>query len=91
MFRTTVIWVTLSLLAVPAFSQGTNCTGLPTASQLNTLLAAAAGADVGGLFNGARMWAAVVNRSGEVCAYATSTTDPAQAWPGSQAIAKAKA
>ncbi len=37
------------------------------------------------------MWAAVVNRSGEVCAYTTSTSDPTQVWPGSQAIAKAKA
>jgi uncharacterized protein GlcG (DUF336 family) len=37
------------------------------------------------------MWAAVVNRNGEVCAYTTSTDDPSQVWPGSQAIAKAKA
>jgi uncharacterized protein GlcG (DUF336 family) len=37
------------------------------------------------------MWAAVVNRDGEVCAYVTSTADPTQVWPGSQAIAKAKA
>ncbi len=37
------------------------------------------------------MWAAVVNRDGGVCAYATSTDDPDQVWPGSQAIAKAKA
>src|SRR5678815_226621 len=37
------------------------------------------------------MWAAVVNRDGEICAYATSTPDPAKVWPGSQAIAKAKA
>ncbi len=34
---------------------------------------------------------AVVNRDGELCAFITSTTDPTQAWPGSQAIAKAKA
>lgn len=34
---------------------------------------------------------AVVNRDGELCAYATSTSDPTQVWPGSQAIAKAKA
>jgi len=33
----------------------------------------------------------VVNRDGEVCAYSTSTDDPTQVWPGSQAIAKAKA
>jgi uncharacterized protein GlcG (DUF336 family) len=32
-----------------------------------------------------------VNRAGEVCGYATSTDDPTQVWPGSQAIAKAKA
>jgi len=37
------------------------------------------------------MWAAVVNRDGELCASATSTADPSQVWPGSQAIAKAKA
>ena len=37
------------------------------------------------------MWAAVVNRAGEVCAAAASKSDPTQVWPGSQAIAKAKA
>jgi len=37
------------------------------------------------------MWAAVVNRDGEVCAFTTGTADPTQVWPGSQAIAKAKA
>jgi uncharacterized protein GlcG (DUF336 family) len=37
------------------------------------------------------MWGAVVNRDGELCAYVTSTVDPTQVWPGSQAIAKAKA
>jgi uncharacterized protein GlcG (DUF336 family) len=62
-------------------------------AQLKTMLAAApsAGGSAGGLFLGQRMWAVVVNRSGEVCAAATSTTDPTQVWPGSQAIAKAKA
>ena len=37
------------------------------------------------------MWGAIVNRSGEICTFATSTDDPTQVWPGSQAIAKAKA
>jgi uncharacterized protein GlcG (DUF336 family) len=37
------------------------------------------------------MWAAVVNRDGEFCTAVTSTDDPTQVWPGSQAIAKAKA
>ena len=46
---------------------------------------------VGGLFGGARMWGAIVNRNGALCAYVTSTSDPTQVWPGSQAIAKAKA
>jgi len=75
-----------------------NCKGLPTAAQLKTYLQNAAsmsggtiGGTVGGLFNGTRMWATVVNRDGEICAYATSTNDPTQVWPGSQAIAKAKA
>lgn len=70
-----------------------NCSGLPTESQLKTLLNAAptAGGEAGGLFHGTRMWAAVVNRSGVLCAAATSTADPTQVWPGSQAIAKSKA
>jgi uncharacterized protein GlcG (DUF336 family) len=69
------------------------CTGLPTEVELAELLvqAPSAGGDAGGLFQGTRMWGAVVNRDGEVCAYVTSTVDPSQVWPGSQAIAKAKA
>jgi uncharacterized protein GlcG (DUF336 family) len=46
---------------------------------------------IGGLFGGTRMWAAVVDREGELCAFTTSTSDPTQVWPGSQSIAKAKA
>src|SRR5262245_8736436 len=76
------------------------CSGLPSASDLAGFLAAAPtltnppspiGGTIGGLFNGTRMWGAVVNRDGELCAYATNQADPAQVWPGSQAIAKAKA
>jgi uncharacterized protein GlcG (DUF336 family) len=37
------------------------------------------------------MWGAIVDRQGEVCVAVTSTQDPTQAWPISQAIAKAKA
>ena len=33
----------------------------------------------------------LVNRQGQICATAVATDDPASAWPGSQAIAKAKA
>jgi uncharacterized protein GlcG (DUF336 family) len=90
---------------IVAWSNGTaaDCKGLPTQAELQALLVAApdcadctaliisGGNTVGGLFNGTRMWGAVVNRDSEVCAFATSTADPTQAWPGSQAIAKAKA
>ena len=37
------------------------------------------------------MWGAIVDRGGEICTFATTTPDPTQVWPGSQAIAKAKA
>jgi len=47
--------------------------------------------EAGGLFSGKMEWAAVVNRQGEICATAAATDDAASAWPGSQAIAKAKA
>lgn len=78
------------------------CAGLPNEAMLKMAMQkAAAGTDisgalgpgtgVGGLFGGNRMWAAAVNREGKLCAYVTSTNDPAGTWPGSQAIAKAKA
>jgi uncharacterized protein GlcG (DUF336 family) len=70
-----------------------NCQELPGESQLKAFLAAAPAKDgeAGGLFHGTRMWGAVVNRDGRLCAFATSTHDPTQVWPGSQAIAKSKA
>jgi uncharacterized protein GlcG (DUF336 family) len=70
-----------------------DCGGLPNAVQLRALLQAApgTGGEAGGLFHGQKMWGAVVNREGEICSFATSTADPSQVWPGSQAIAKAKA
>ncbi len=69
------------------------CRDLPSAEQLRQWLRTAPGVDgeAGGLFSGRREWAAIVNRQGEICATAVATDDPASAWPGSQAIAKAKA
>ncbi len=78
------------------------CSALPTAAHLKQFLQNAAtgtgvsatlgpGTGVGGLFGGQKMWAAAVNRDGKLCSLATSTNDPTQVWPGSQAIAKAKA
>ena len=70
-----------------------SCSGLPNAFELRKLLQDAAQADkpIGGLFEGERMWGAVVDRDGEFCAANTSTSDRTQVWPGSQAIAKSKA
>jgi len=74
--------------------------GLPSSATLQSLLnqvaplateGSAPSGPIGGLFNGTRMWAAVVNRDGAICSVAASRQDPTQVWPGSQAIAKSKA
>jgi uncharacterized protein GlcG (DUF336 family) len=88
--------LSVGLLAGSGFGQplpfaDLGCLGLPSAAQLATLLKAAPSAQAGGLFNGARSWGAVVNRDGRLCAYATNQAEANQVWPGSQAIAKAKA
>ena len=69
------------------------CADLPSAGDLKKWLRAAPGVDgeAGGLFSGQMEWASIVNRQGELCATAVATDDPASAWPGSQAISKAKA
>lgn len=87
-----VLTVTFRATGLSAAAQG-RCQGLPNEAALRELLIAApsAGGDAGGLFKGERMWGAIVNRNGELCTYATSTADPSQVWPGSQAIAKSKA
>jgi uncharacterized protein GlcG (DUF336 family) len=76
-----------------AGSSSAGCKDLPSESELKAKLIASAtsGGDAGGLFHGTKMWAAIVNRDGEICSFVTSTADPTQVWPGSQAIAKAKA
>jgi uncharacterized protein GlcG (DUF336 family) len=72
---------------------GASCRDLPSADDLKKWLrqAPSEGGDAGGLFSGKMQWASIVNRQGEICATAVATDDPASAWPGSQAIAKAKA
>lgn len=73
-------------------SDATSCQGLPTAADLKRLLGEAPSrTPAGGLMGGRMEWASVVNRAGHVCATAVATDDPNAAWPGSQAIAKAKA
>jgi uncharacterized protein GlcG (DUF336 family) len=68
------------------------CRDLPSREDLRKWLREApAQAEAGGLFSGKMEWAAMVNREGEICATVAATDDPASAWPGSQAVAKAKA
>jgi len=68
------------------------CDALPSADELRALLRAAPdAAPAGGLFEGRKQWAALVDRGGRICATVVSTEDPAAAWPGSRAIAMAKA
>ena len=78
---------------VPEFgSRAAGCQELPSSEELRRLLKAVPSeAEVGGLFGGRMQWGAIVNRRGELCAVAVATDDPMAAWPGSQAIAKAKA
>jgi uncharacterized protein GlcG (DUF336 family) len=66
-----------------------NCTGLPTYSQLKEKLDAAVNAETSGL--NLHMWATVVNRDGVVCAVAFSGTHRGAQWPGSRAISAQKA
>lgn len=87
-----VVFIVSPLAAIADNKGPVNCNGLLKADELKELLIeAAASTNAGGLFSGTRMWGAVVNRDGKICAFATSTTDPTDVWPGSQAIAKAKA
>jgi uncharacterized protein GlcG (DUF336 family) len=69
------------------------CSDLPSADDLKKWLRQAPGVEgeAGGLFSGKMEWATVVNRQGQICATSVATDDPASAWPGSQAISKAKA
>jgi uncharacterized protein GlcG (DUF336 family) len=97
-------WLATSpaLAGTPDAGTGGACRGLPTPAQLQLFLQqAASGQEIsgslgpntaaGGLFQGERMWGAVVNREGRLCAVITSTAEPTQAFPASQAIAQAKA
>jgi len=85
--------------AAPILSQGPregaadgSCNDVPSADDLRKWLREAPSqGEAGGLFSGKMEWASVVNRSGEICATAVATDDAAAAWPGSQAISKAKA
>jgi uncharacterized protein GlcG (DUF336 family) len=68
------------------------CSSVPDAKALRRLLKQApALGEVGGLASGRTMWGAVVDRTGRLCAIATSADDATDGWPGSRGIAMAKA
>lgn len=67
----------------------TECTALPSHTQLRDALVAARKADNAG-FN-LDMWGAVVARSGTVCAVAFTGKSVGDQWPGSRAISAQKA
>jgi len=76
-----------------AGAQSAECRDLPSTADLKMWVRAAPGVEgeAGGMFSGQMEWVAIVNRQGEICATAVATDEPSSAWPGSQAIAKAKA
>jgi uncharacterized protein GlcG (DUF336 family) len=75
-----------------AAAAGEGCNSVPSADDLRRWLREAPGqGEAGGLGGGRKEWAAVVDRQGVLCAVVVSTDDPAEAWPGSQQVAKAKA
>jgi uncharacterized protein GlcG (DUF336 family) len=59
-----------------------------TVSEIQATLAAVITMNNGGIFTPNRMWSAVVDRQGKLCSVINSGNDP---WPGSRAIAIAKA
>jgi uncharacterized protein GlcG (DUF336 family) len=76
------------LVSSPAMADG-NC-NIPKdiVDKVQATLATAAQSGNGGIFTPNRMWSAVVDRTGVVCSVITNNAD---AWPGSRAIAMAKA
>ena len=81
---------TQNVLAVVT-DPATDCSNLPTWSELQAKLAAVSPdkASNGGF--GLNMWATIVNRDGYVCAVAYTGADRNQQWPGSRVISAQKA
>lgn len=86
----------LAFLPQTIFAQGNGggCPGLPSHAALGTALSDAAFSGVVAANNrgfGNDMWAAVVNRDGEVCAVVFTGGDRDDQWPGSRVISAQKA
>lgn len=71
---------------------GPGCSDLPGEDDLREWLEAAPDSgEAGGLFGGRREWAAIVDRSGILCAVVTVSDSPGLRWPASRTVAMAKA
>lgn len=90
--RSSTIVGAASGVEVAGQQAGGGCSQLPDAKTLQRFVAEAPNkGEAGGLAHGRAEWAALVDREGRLCAVAVATADTAAAWPGSKAIAKAKA
>lgn len=68
------------------------CDDLPGAETLRRYVRTAPDSGVvGGIFDGEHEWAAVVNRAGALCAVVAAADSAGALWPGSRAVAMAKA
>jgi uncharacterized protein GlcG (DUF336 family) len=93
--KNAICGITLSLLcssvafAAGASTETSTCLiPAPTVEAIQAKLAAATISGNGGLFTPNRMWSAIVDRKGQICSVTNNNPD---AWPGSRAIAIAKA
>jgi uncharacterized protein GlcG (DUF336 family) len=71
---------------------GPGCSDLPDEGTLRQWVRMAPDSgEAGGLFGGRTEWAAIVDRSGVLCAVVVAADTPGDRWPGSRTIAMAKA
>ena len=81
-------WIPSSGSVLQAAPQS-KCGAVPSASALAGFLTTTSSPAIGGLFDGVRMWGAVVNpRLARYAPTRRRPTIPTQVWPGSQAIAQ---
>jgi uncharacterized protein GlcG (DUF336 family) len=78
----------LALLPTASNAQVACGISAATVTSLQNQLAVVIKMDNGGIFQPNRMWSAIVDRQGKLCSAITAGVDP---WPGSRAIAIAKA
>jgi uncharacterized protein GlcG (DUF336 family) len=96
MFRNAIVGIAFGLVvapALPALADGdgpdASCALKPfVVSAIQSKLTFVVQTGNGGLFTPNRMWSAIVDRQGRLCSILSSSPD---AWPGSRAIAIAKA